>query len=78
MRISQIQETENRVTAICRTGLCQREVYNIPRSDLNGFELRIGQQIEAEVDGSLVKSLIINQSQIFCLSKAEIEQRKKA
>lgn len=77
MRISQIQETENRVSAICQTGLCRREIFNIPKKDLNGFELRTGQQIEAKVDGSLVISLFINQSQIFCLSKEEVERRKK-
>lgn len=77
MHISQIQENEDRVTAICRTGLCKRDVFNIPKSDLKGFLLKEGQLIEADVDEKgIVKSLLINQSEIFNLSQEEYRQRR--
>ncbi len=79
MRITQIQKKSDAVTAICRTGLCSREVYNIPLSDLNGFELKEGQLIEADVDDKqIVKSLMINQAVIFSLSQEEYRQRRAA
>lgn len=76
MRILNVQSSETGVLAICTVGFNLTEHIHFLKSDLNGFELKIGQDIEIEKpNGVFIKSLRVNGKVIFSLSEENYKRR---
>lgn len=76
MRILDVQSSENSVLAICTVGFNFTEHVHFLKSDLNGFKLKVGQDIEIEKpNGVFIKSLRVDGKIIFSLSEENYKKR---
>lgn len=76
MRILNVQSSETSILAICAAGFNMIEHVYFLKSDLNGFKLEAGQEIEIEKpNGVFVKSLKIDGKTVFSLSDDDFKRR---